>query len=122
MVGTLIIATIAMVLAVPLGVAMALFVNEYAPAHIHAFLTSAIDLLAALPSLLFGLWGLKVLQAHLAPVSHFIASHLSVIPFLRLRDGDPIVGSSFIAGVVARADDHADHHVGNTRHHGPGPA
>jgi len=98
--GTLIIATIAMVLAVPLAVAMALFVNEYAPMRVRPFLTSAIDLLAALPSLLFGLWGLKVLQSHLAPVSRFLASHLSVVPFLRLRDGDPIVGSSFIAGVV----------------------
>jgi phosphate transport system permease protein len=98
--GTLIIGTIAMVLAVPLAVAMALFVNEYAPARVRAILTSAIDLLAALPSLLFGLWGLKVLQAHLVPVSHFIAGHLSVVPFLRLHDGDTVVGSSFIAGVV----------------------
>lgn len=98
--GTLIIATIAMTLAVPLGVAMALFINEYAPARVRAILTSAIDLLAALPSLIFGLWGLKVLQSHLAPVAHFIAAHLSVIPFLQLHNGDPVVGSSFIAGVV----------------------
>ena len=67
---------------------------------VRAILTSAIDLLAALPSLLFGIWGLKVLQAHLVPVSHFIAGHLSVVPFLRLHDGDTVVGSSFIAGVV----------------------
>jgi phosphate transport system permease protein len=98
--GTLMIATISMVLAVPLGVAMALFINEYAPARVRSFLTSAIDLLAALPSLLFGLWGLRVLQSHLVPVSNFVASHLSVVPFLRLRDGEPVVGSSFIAGVV----------------------
>jgi phosphate transport system permease protein len=98
--GTLIIGTIAMVLAVPLAVAMALFVNEYAPTRVRAILTSAIDLLAALPSLLFGLWGLKVLQAHLVPVSHFISGHLSVVPILQLHDGDPVVGSSFIAGVV----------------------
>jgi phosphate transport system permease protein len=89
-----------MVLAVPLAVAMALFVNEYAPARVRAILTSAIDLLAALPSLLFGLWGLKVLQAHLVPVSRFVAGHLSVVPILRLHDGDTVVGSSFIAGVV----------------------
>jgi phosphate transport system permease protein len=98
--GTLVIGAIAMVLAVPLAVAMALFVNEYAPARVRAILTSAIDLLAALPSLLFGLWGLKVLQSHLVPVSHFFAGHLSVVPFLQLHDGDPVVGSSFIAGVV----------------------
>jgi phosphate transport system permease protein len=98
--GTLIIAAIAMLIAVPLGVAMALFINEYAPSRIRSILTSAIDLLAALPSLLFGMWGLLVLQDHLVPVSHFFAGHLSALPFLRLNEGDPVVRSSFVAGVV----------------------
>ncbi len=55
--GTLIIATIAMVIALPLALAMALFINEYAPARLRRILTSVIDLLAALPSLLFGSGG-----------------------------------------------------------------
>jgi phosphate transport system permease protein len=98
--GTLIIAVIAMVLGVPLGVAMALFINEFAPARLRGVLTSTIDLLAALPSLLFGMWGLYALKDHLVPVSRFLSDHLSVLPFLRLGDGDQLVGSSFIAGVV----------------------
>jgi phosphate transport system permease protein len=100
MIGTLIIAAIAMTLAVPFAIGMALFINEYAPKRIRQPLTSVMDLLAALPSLLFGLWGLRVLQAHIVPVSDFISSHLSVVPFLRLKPGDPVVGSSFVAGVV----------------------
>jgi len=97
--GTLIIAAIAMAIGVPLGVAMALFINEYAPARVRAILTTAIDLLAALPSLLFGMWGLYVLQDHLVPVSRFLSSHLSVLPFLKL-DSTEVVQSSFIAGCV----------------------
>jgi phosphate transport system permease protein len=100
LIGTLIIATIAMVIAVPLGVAMALFINEYAPAWMRKPLTSIVDLLAALPSILFGIWGFFALQAHLAPVEHFLSSHFSSISFLQLKDGDTVAGTSFIAGVV----------------------
>jgi phosphate transport system permease protein len=100
--GTLIIATVAMVIAVPLGVGMALFINEYAPARLRGPLTSIVDLLAALPSLLFGIWAVFALQSHLAPVASFLGNHLSAIPFLRfdpVTDGPPI-RSSFIAGCV----------------------
>ena len=98
--GTLIIATVAMLIAVPLGVAMALFINEYAPARLRRPLTSMIDLLAALPSLLFGIWGFFALQKHLVPVSHFLGSHLSVLPFLKINEGSSLTDSSFVAGFV----------------------
>jgi len=98
--GTLIIATTAMILAVPLGVAMALFINEYAPTVIRGPLTSMIDLLAALPSLLFGMWGLFALQNHLVPVARFLGTHLAVLPFFKTGDGATLFGSSFIAGFV----------------------
>jgi phosphate transport system permease protein len=98
--GTLIIATVAMIIAVPLGVAMALFINEYAPQRIRGVLTTMVDLLAALPSIIFGLWALAALQQHLAPVAHFLGAHFSAVPFLRIPEGSALVGSSFIAGVV----------------------
>jgi len=97
--GTLIIATIAMVLGVPLGVGMALFINEYAPSRLRRPLTTTVDLLAALPSLLFGIWGLHALEKFLAPVSRFLGAHFSALPFMRISS-DELVGSSFIAGVV----------------------
>ncbi len=98
--GTLIIAAVAMVIAVPLGVAMALFINEYAPAQIRRVLTSMIDLLAALPSLLFGIWGFFALQKHLVPIAQFLADHLSALPFLQTKHGATLTGSSFVAGFV----------------------
>src|SRR5215467_13128219 len=51
--GTIIIAAVAMTVALPLAIGMALFINEYAPFRLARVLTSVVDLLAALPSLLF---------------------------------------------------------------------
>jgi phosphate transport system permease protein len=99
LIGTVIISTIAMVLAVPAGVGMALFINEYAPSWLKRPLTSMIDLLAALPSLLFGMWALFALKDHLTPIAHFLSSRLAVVPFLRAGN-ESLTGSSFIAGVV----------------------
>lgn len=99
--GTLIISAIAMVVGLPLALAMALFINEYAPARIRPFLTSIVDLLAALPSLLFGMWGFFALQGQLQPVARFLTGHFSAIPFLELsRPSATLAQSSFVAGVV----------------------
>jgi phosphate transport system permease protein len=100
MLGTTIIAAIAMLIAVPMGVGMALFINEYAPARLRTPLTSMIDLLAALPSLLFGMWAFFALQDHLVPVARFVSHRLAVVPFLRADNGEVLTQSSFIAGVV----------------------
>jgi phosphate transport system permease protein len=101
LIGSVIIATIAFVFAVPLSLAMALFINEYAPRRIKRPLTSVIDLLAALPSLLFGLWGFKALQPEMQPIASWMSTHLNVLPFLELSRKDAAVtSSSFIAGVV----------------------
>ena len=60
-----------------------------------------IDLLAALPSLLFGIWGFFALQGQLVPIATFLADHFSAIPFLQVSSAArQLVGSSFIAGVV----------------------
>ncbi|MGZ6995740.1 MAG: phosphate ABC transporter permease subunit PstC, partial [Acidimicrobiia bacterium] len=99
--GTLIISVIAMIIGLPLAVAMALFINEYAPAAIGKILTSIIDLLAALPSLLFALWGFEALQPHLVPVAKFLTDHFSALPFLELsRSTANLSQSSFVVGVV----------------------
>ncbi len=99
--GTMIIALIAMVIALPLALGMALFINEYAPARLRKVLTSVIDLLAALPSLLFGIWGFAALQNQLVPIAGFLSDHLSVLPFFKLSEPDAnLAQSGFIAGVV----------------------
>jgi phosphate transport system permease protein len=98
--GTLAIAVIALIVGVPLGVSLALFINEYAPGGLRRPLTSVIDLLAALPSILFGMWGRVALASHLEPIAKFFGDHLSVLPFLQIPHNQDLVQSSFIAGVV----------------------
>jgi len=101
LIGTIIIASIALVVAVPLAVAMALFINEYAPKLVARWLTTAIDLLAALPSLIFGMWGRDAFQGHLTPIAKWLSDHLVAIPFFRLsKSGVQLFHSSFVAGVV----------------------
>src|SRR5262249_49577544 len=56
--NTAVIAVIALVVGVPLSISMAIFINEYAPARLRRPITSVIDLLAALPSLLYGIWAI----------------------------------------------------------------
>jgi phosphate transport system permease protein len=62
LIGTIITALIAVVIGVPVAVATALFLNFYAPNFLKGFLVSVVDLMAAFPSILFGLWGLNVLM------------------------------------------------------------
>jgi phosphate transport system permease protein len=98
--GTVLIALIGLGTAVPLAIGLALFANEYAPARVRRTLTGAIDLLAALPSLIFGLWGLYALQGPLKGVAQWFADHLSAIPIFRVQEGADLSRSAFIGGVV----------------------
>jgi phosphate transport system permease protein len=98
--GTIVIATIALVVAVPLALAMALFINEYAPKRIRQAMTSVIDLLAALPSIVFGMWGLFAFQDRLSRVATWLSYHFSFVPIFRASGGTSLVQSSLVAGVV----------------------
>ena len=97
--GTTMIAVIALVAAVPVAVGSALFVNEYAPARLARPLVTLLDLLAAVPSLIYGMWGLYYLQPRLQGTSLWLTDHLGFIPFV--HTSRPVFGSSmFIAGIV----------------------
>lgn len=101
LINTILIAAVALIIGVPLALGLALFINEYAPGRVRGLLTSAVDLLAAIPSLIFGMWGFFALQGPLMGVSEFLASHFNAIPLLRLTKPDASVSqSTFIAGAV----------------------
>lgn len=100
LIGTLLIASIALLVAVPLAVGLALFINEYAPYRIGRLLTSVIDLLAALPSILFGAWGAYALQSSIVPIAQWFGDHLSAVPIFRLNESPQLYSSSFHAGIV----------------------
>jgi phosphate transport system permease protein len=99
--GTVIVAIIAVTIAIPLGVCAALFITDYAPPRLRSALTSLIDLLAAIPSLLYGIWGFLLLGNQIAPLSEFLARHFGWIPIFRTdNDNVKFVQSMFIAGIV----------------------
>lgn len=99
MYGTVMIALISLVVALPIAIGSALFVNEYAPTRLGRPLVALLDLLAAVPSLIYGMWGLYYLQPHLMGLSRWLTDHLGFVPFFHTTR--PVFGSSmFIAGIV----------------------
>ena len=97
--GTVEIAVIALALAVPVSIATALFISEMAPRRVRRPLTSLVELLAAVPSLIYGLWGFFVLQPRVVGVSEWLNAHLSFIPLFKV-DEALFKSSPFIAGLV----------------------
>ena len=100
LIGTVLVATVAILLAVPFGIVAALFITEYASPRSRRYLTSLVDLLAAIPSLLYGLWGFLVLGPQIVPLSAWLSKHLGFIPFFHVDRGVGLTGSIFIAGIV----------------------
>jgi phosphate transport system permease protein len=101
--GTFLIAGIALVLAVPVAMCAALFVTEYAPARLRRPLTSFVDLLAAIPSIIYGLWGRAFLQPRAIHISRWMGTHLGFIPFFKTEQSSNLASypaSTFIAGLV----------------------
>jgi phosphate transport system permease protein len=78
--GTLWSSALALLLAVPVSVGIALFISHYAPRRIAAGLGYVIDLLAAVPSVVFGLWGINTLAPAVQPLYAWLAENLGWIP------------------------------------------
>lgn len=78
--GTLWSAVLALVIATPLALSVALFISHYAPRRLAAVAGSTVDLLAAVPSVVFGLWGILVLAPALAPIYGWLVEHVGWIP------------------------------------------
>ena len=94
---TLIVSAIAMIVAVPIAVGIALFITHYAPARLARPVAYIVDLLAAIPSIVYGIWGIGVLAPALEPVQRTLY-HLSAIPIF--KNGAVLRGSIFDAGIV----------------------
>ncbi len=96
--GTLLTSFIALVIGVPVAISAALFVTELAPRRMRGALTILVDLLAAVPSVVYGLWGVFVLQPKLLPAEKWFASTFSFIPFI---GGGTATGPNyFVAGLI----------------------
>ena len=100
-IGTLICSAIAMLFAVPLSFGIAVFIAEIAPTWIKKPIAAAIELLAAIPSIVYGLWGLVVFAPVFAAAEPWISNHLGAIPgFGVLFRGPPIGIGMLAAGIV----------------------
>lgn len=78
--GTTLAAIIALVVAVPFALGIALFISHYAPRRLAVPVAYLVDLLAAVPSVVFGLWGARTLALSMQPVQDWLATHLGWIP------------------------------------------
>lgn len=107
--GTIMVAAVALIVSIPLSIGTALFITEIARGPLQKVLTSAIDLMAAVPSVVFGLWGAYMLQPNVVGFSQWLSEWFGWIPVFNVRDVDPnnplidtnlYTASTFIAGLV----------------------
>jgi len=99
LVGTMICATIAILIAVPISVLTALYLSFYAPASVRKFMVAIIDLMAAFPSVLFGIWGFFVLMPSVEYWGKLLHKYLGFLPFFKM-EVPVFTRSPFVAGVV----------------------
>ena len=108
LVGTFEVALVAMAIAFPLALATALYISDYAPPRLKSTLISLVDLMAAVPSIVWGLWGFFLLQPNAIYVARWLHTYLGFLPFFHV-DTDPraavweqtrYTASAFIAGMA----------------------
>ena len=97
--GTLLAAVVALVVATPLAVGIALFITYYAPRRLAQGLGYVVDLLAAIPSIVFGFWGIAWFAPRLVPLYGWLAEHASWIP-LFAGPASPTGRTMLTAGLV----------------------
>ena len=107
--GTVLIGVVAVVFALPLAAGTALFISEYAPRRLERMLITLVDVMAAVPSVVFGLWGMFFLQNHLYVVSKLLSTWFGWTGVLAVPGAHPdnpldtvtqYKSSTFIAGLV----------------------
>lgn len=107
--GTVMIALVALVVSLPIALGTSLYISEYAPRPLKKVLRSVVDLGAAIPSIVYGLWGAYFLSDPISGLARWLATYLSWIPFLKVIGGDPTdplasrsfyQTSTFVAGII----------------------
>ena len=97
---TITVSLLALVLATPVALGIAIFLSQYAPKRVVGPLAYVVDLLAAVPSIVYGLWGLLVLAPVLNPVGDWLHDKLGFVFLLSRNSGSGVGGTIFLGGVV----------------------
>ena len=107
--GTILIGLTAVTIATPVSISVALYLADYAPQKARRFLVSIVDLMAAVPSIVYGLFGFFFLQGHVIGLARWISTYFGWIPLFHVTGGDPhnpqgaatvYTSSTFVAGIV----------------------
>jgi phosphate transport system permease protein len=106
--GTVTIAIIALIVSFPLSLGAALLISMVVTDGLRRILVTIVDLMAAVPSVIFGLWGVFFLQANVIPVAKWISTYFGWIPVFAVTDDagqtlsdlSAFTSSAFIAGIV----------------------
>lgn len=99
LVGTVEVAFVAMLVGAPVAICTALFLSEYAPLKTRRSLIALVDLAAAIPSIIFGLWAVFELQPNVVGFATWLSRHVAFVPFFKVTS-PPLNASIFIAGLV----------------------
>lgn len=109
MVGTVMIAFVAVAVALPVSLGASLYIVEVAPVRIRSWLVALVDLMAAVPSVIYGLWGLFFFQDRILGLERWLSKWFGWIPLFEVDGADPsspiasesvFTASTFIAGIV----------------------
>ncbi len=100
LVGSVAIALVAVVVALPVSLCTALMINEYAPRVLRSWLTSIVDILATIPSIVYGFWGFEVFSKAQSGPAAWIAHYFGFVPFLRTPSPGFYVKSIFATALV----------------------
>jgi phosphate transport system permease protein len=98
--GSVAIALIGVAIATPISLSTALMINEYAPRGLKPFLTGVIDMLATVPSIVYGFWGLELVSPEQAAPARWLAQHLGFVPLLRTPSPGFYYKSIFACGLI----------------------
>lgn len=99
--GTMLTALIGMIIAIPLAVGAALVITDVAPQRLRGPLSGLVDLLAAVPSVVYGFWGIFAFIPAIRPLVDFLTSTLGTVPVIGVAFAGPFFGVSyFTAGLV----------------------
>ncbi|MGB9711306.1 MAG: phosphate ABC transporter permease subunit PstC [Thermodesulfovibrio sp.] len=100
--GTLITACLALLLATPIAIGIAIFITEIAPAFLKNIIGTSIELLAAIPSIIYGMWGLFTLAPIMSQyIEPFFQSTIGKVPLIgKLFEGTPLGVDLFTASII----------------------
>jgi phosphate transport system permease protein len=87
--GTVVIAVMALAMAFPLALLTGLYISEYAPSWLKSSLVSLVDLMAAVPSIVYGIWAVHALEPHALFVARWISRWFGWIPIFKVPEAPP---------------------------------